>query len=448
VTTGRAIAPETAHGSADPVDSALSAARERYVRRRPRTRALHEQARAVLPGGNTRTVLYHGPFPLRVARAFDAVLEDVDDHRYVDLLGEFSAGLYGHSHPVILAAMTAALEGGLSPGMHTVHEIALAEAVCERFPSIERVRFTNSGTEANLMALSAARVFTGRGRVLVFNGGYHGGVLTFAGGGSPVNAPYDVVVAPYNDIAAARQLLREQQHDIGAVLVEPMLGANGCIPGDPDFLRALRDTTRETGALLIFDEVMTSRLGPGGLQQRLGIVPDLTTVGKYLGGGASFGAFGGRADVMALFDPGRPGALPHAGTFNNNVLSMAAGHAGLTQVFTPEVAERHTARGEALREQLTALFHRTRARLQVTGVGTLLTLHPVTGPIARPEDLAAADPRLKELLFLDLLEEGHYIAPRGYLALSLALTDDQLHGFVAAVERVLVTRAELFTTAG
>jgi glutamate-1-semialdehyde 2,1-aminomutase len=192
---------------------------------------------------------------------------------------------------------------------------------------------------------------------------------------------------------------------------------------------------------------MTSRTGSGGLQARLGIRPDVTTLGKYIGGGSSFGAFGGRADVMELFDPARPGALPHAGTFNNNVVSMAAGHAGLTRVYTPQTAERHTARGDSLREELAQTFRDAGAPFQVTGVGSLLAIHATTAPVHSPKDLGDADPRLLELLFLDLLELGYYIAPRGYMALSLALTPGQLAGFVRAVGEVLHTRAGLWTPA-
>ncbi len=418
----------------DQIDEALAAARRRFVERRPRTRELHTDAVGVLPGGNTRTVLFHRPFPIRVSRASGSRLEDVDGHEYVDLLGNFSAGLFGHSDPVIAEAVTGALSEGIRPGAHTPHEVALARAVCDRFPTIERVRFTNSGTEANLMALSAARAYTGRERVLAIRGGYHGGLLTFPYEASPVNAPYDVVLCPYNDAVQARALVEQHADSLAAVLVEPMLGAGGCIPGEPEFLHALRSATRDTGALLIFDEVMTSRIGRHGMQPRLDISADLTTLGKYIGGGFSFGAFGGRAEVMAIFDPSSPNALPHAGTFNNNRASMAAGHAGLTQVYPPDVAEQHTARGDALRDRLNDAFGRSSAPYQVTGLGTLMNIHATTAPIRDVEDLAGADERLRELLFLDLLDRGYYIAGRGYLALSLAVTDDQLHGFVAAVD--------------
>ena len=426
-------------------DEAVGQARARYAARRPATAAMHERARAVLPGGNTRSVLYHRPFPLRIARAWDAMLEDADGHQYVDLLGEYSAGLYGHSHPVVLGAMIGALREGVSRGAHTRYEVDLAEAICARFASVERVRFTNSGTEANLMALAAARAFTGRDKVLVFRGGYHGGLLSFAAGQSPVNAPYDVLLAEYNDAAGARALLLEHAGAVACVLVEPMLGSGGCIPGDEAFLSVLRETTGQAGALLIFDEVMTSRTGAGGLQGRLGITPDLTTLGKYIGGGSSFGAFGGRADIMDQFDPARRGALPHAGTFNNNVASMAAGYAGLTRVYTPDVAERHTTAGDDLRDGLATAFREAGAPFSVTGAGSIMAVHATAGPVRNRKDAGGRDGALNELLFLDLLERGYYIAPRGYLALSLAVSGSQLSGFRQAVVEFLHERKTLWT---
>ncbi len=222
-----------------------------------------------MPGGNTRTVLHHGPFPFRAVRGEGPWLWDAEGNRLLNLLGEYTAGLFGHSHPAIRAALEEALDGGWNYGAHNPYEIELAELVCARFPAIERVRFTNSGTEANLMAISAARCFTGRDKILVMDGAYHGGLLTFASGGSPVNAPYPVVFARFYDAATLGAVMSLHGQEIACALVEPMMGAGGCLPAEPAFLEAMRALTEAHGALLIFDEVMTSRMAGGGQQARL-----------------------------------------------------------------------------------------------------------------------------------------------------------------------------------
>jgi glutamate-1-semialdehyde 2,1-aminomutase len=423
------------------LDGDLAEARARYVAGRPGSLAAHQAACAVMPGGNTRTVLFHGPFPLRFATGAGAVVTDLDGHRYVNLLGEYTAGLFGHSHPVIRRAIDQALDGGVNLGGHNRFEAELARLVVQRFPAIERVRFTNSGTEANLLAVATARHVTGRRKVLVFRGGYHGGLLYFGGGGIPINAPYPFVIAPYNDAAETSRLIREHGDDLACVLTEAMMGSAGCIPADPAFLAMLRAETERVGALLILDEVMTSRFGPGGAHSLLGITPDLVTLGKWVGGGMSFGAFGGRAAIMDIYDPRQPGAMPHAGTFNNNVLSMSAGIAALTEVFPSEVAVQLHARGEHLRDRLNQLFAAHDAPLQMTGQGSLMNLHALRGPVRSVDDLAASDDRVKELIFLDLLEHGFYLARRGFVALSLALDEAQIEGFVAALDAILADRA-------
>ena len=220
----------------DNLNAALADARQNYIDKRPASLAEFDNATRFMPGGNTRTVLFYEPFPLRAARGEGAELIDVDGHRYINLLGEYTAGLFGHTHPVIRAALERALDGGVNLGAHNVHESQLAELVCARFPSMERVRFTNSGTEANLMAISSARVHTGREKVLVFDGGYHGGLLYFAHGGVPINAPFPYLLGEYNAIEATRTLIRSNADSLACVLVEPLLGAAGCIPGDAGFL--------------------------------------------------------------------------------------------------------------------------------------------------------------------------------------------------------------------
>ena len=331
------------------LEDALRDAEARYVEDNPKSRARHIEACEALPGGNTRSILFYPPYPLTIVRGEGARLWDLDGHAYTDLLGEYTAGLYGHSHPVIQAAVREALERGIVLGGPNPYEAELARLICARFPSCDLVRFCNSGTEANLNALCAARAITGRSHVLVFDGAYHGGPLTFAHGGSPMNLPFPWVIGAYNDLDTTLALIERHGRELAAIIVEPMMGAAGAIAGDPAFLQGLRDAADRHGIVLIFDEVMTSRLSPGGLQAKLGITPDMTTFGKYLGGGLSFGAFGGRADLMARFDPRHPDALPHSGTYNNNVLTMAAGVAGLSEVFTPEAALALNETAEALR---------------------------------------------------------------------------------------------------
>lgn len=419
----------------------LRTAEERFVAANPRSRALHEAARAVMPGGNTRSVLFYDPFPLSIAASAGARLRDADGHEYLDVLGEYSAGLFGHSDPVIREAVLAALDRGLSNGGPGADEAVLARLFVERFPAVERVRFCNSGTEANLFAVSLARAATGRGKVACFTGGYHGGVLLT--GGSPMTVPFDWVSCRYNDTAGTLAALEAARGDLAAVLVEPMQMNGGCIPAEPGFLAALRAHCSRTGALLIFDEVVTSRSGAGGMQGLTGILPDLASFGKYLGGGCSFGAFGGRADLMDRFDPARPDALPHAGTFNNNVLSMAAGVAALGRLFTPARAEALYAAGEGLRARLNGAAAARALPVRFTGCGSIMGAHFTARPVTCVEDLADEPKGLLKLLHLDLLADGIYAARRGLMTLSLPMTGADHALLAGAVERFLDRRAAL-----
>lgn len=424
-----------AHAQAEALARAVAEAESRLAAANPLSEAEFTRACAVMPGGNTRTSLFHGPFPLRFARGEGCRLTDLDGHERVDLLGEYTSGLAGHSPAPLRQAIAAALEGGLNLSGHTALETRLAEGLCARIPSFEKVRFTNSGTEANLMALAAAKAATGRARIVVFEGAYHGGVLAFGGGGLRVLAPHDWLVLPYDDIAAAEAAFAREGGQIAAVLVEPMLGAGGCRPASPEFLARLRALCGDAGAVLIFDEVQTSRLSPGGRQEVLRILPDMTTIGKYFGGGLAFGAFGGKAAIMDLFDPRRPDALMHAGTFNNNTLAMAAGLAALDLV-TPEALARLNARGEALQAALGDLFAQKGAGLAVSGLGSILTIHPTTPDAGR----AALQRRL---LHLDLLEAGFVIAPRGLIALSLPVGEAEIAAFLQALAGILDQRGAL-----
>jgi glutamate-1-semialdehyde 2,1-aminomutase len=421
-------------------DAIVSAARARYVAANGKSMSLFEAARDVMPGANTRSVLHYDPFPVTIVKGEGARIWDADGHVYSDFLGEYTAGLYGHDNAVIADAIRRALASGITLGGPNLVEAKLARLMCERFPAVERMRFCNSGTEANILCLSAARAYTGRTDILVADRSYHGGVLTFAGE-SPLNLPFPIHRMTYNDVDAAIDQIRRLGKRLAAVLVEPMIGAGGGIPATRDFLQALRHATRETGALLIFDEVMTSRLTAGGLHGKHGIRPDIVSFGKYLGGGLTFGAFGGRADIIDKFDPTKAGAWPHAGTFNNDILTMAAGFAGLSEVYTPQAADDFFARGNAFRQSLRDAVSHLGLPIQITGLGSMMVFHFSNERPTAPPDPTSAPTELFELIHLDMMERGQFYARRGMINLSLPMTDEDLHEFRSSFVDVLEQHA-------
>ena len=416
------------------LDEALADATSRFIEKNPRSMERHKAACDSLPGGNTRSILHYAPAPLAINMADGCMIEDLDGHRYVDFLGEYSAGLYGHTNERIRDAVTTALQFGTALGGPNNYEAKLAQAIVDRFPGIDLVRFCNSGSEANLMALSVARAVTGRNRIVAFRGAYHGGFLMLDGAHGQLNAPYPIDLADFNDVDSAAATIRAVGGDLAAVILEPMIGAGGSIPATPDFLNDVADEARAAGALLIFDEVVTSRLSAGGLQSVTGVTPDLTTLGKYLGGGLTFGAFGGKRDIMDRFDPSRDDCFYHAGTFNNNVLTMAAGYTGLSEIYTKRTAHALNAAGDDLRRRLNVCFKRVGLKAQMTGLGSIMTLHFTSDAITKPQDTAALDPRLKKLFHLNMLERGQYLSPRGMVTLSLPMGHPEYDGLVRAVE--------------
>jgi len=414
------------------IEAALADVTARYADANPRSAVRHQAAARHLPGGNTRTNMFYTPFPLTIVRGEGATLTDLDGHRYTDFLGEYTAGIFGHSDPKLRTAIVAALDEGINLGGPNRWEAELALLMCERFPSLDKVRFCNSGTEANLYAISTARAVTGRSHVLVFEGAYHGGVFAFAKP-TPLNAPFPFVLAPYNDSEATRALIRRHAGELAAVVIEPVVGSGGGIQADRDFLQMLRDETRRHGIALIFDEVMTSRLSPGGMQARLGILPDLTSFGKYLGGGLTFGAFGGAEEMMRRYDPSASDALVHSGTYNNNVLAMAAGVVGLRDILTPEAVDALNARGDRLRDGANQVFERHDVAMRMCGLGSINVVHFARTAPRRPTEVQNS-PDLQALFHLEMLGRGIYLARRGMSALSLPLTDRDVAACIEALD--------------
>ena len=431
--------------------SVLQDTETRYLSANPRSAKLNAEAQVHLPGGNTRTTVHYSPFPLYIAKGEGSRLIDVDGHAYIDFVNEYTAGVFGHSNPVIAEAITQTVGQGLNFGAPTEHEVKLSSELRKRFPAMELLRFCNSGTEANLLAMATARAVSGKDAIMIFNGAYHGSIFYFSHGPSPLNVPFPVITSTFNDPEKAASDIARHASRIAAVIVEPMQGGAGALPASATFITALREATEKHGLLLIFDEVMTSRVHFGGLQAHFGVKPDLVTLGKYIAGGLTIGAFGGRSDIMRRFDPSKPGAFPHGGTFNNNVVAMAAGYVALTRILTHEATDRMNALGDRLRAKLNGLASKHALPVVATGFGSIFGIHFHEGKLHNIDDLDRGEEGresevadLKKLYHLDMIESGIYISRRIMGNLSLETTEAETDRLVAAVDEFLASRKGLF----
>lgn len=425
-----------------------------YRRTTPGSLALHERAVKAMPGGTTRTTTYFDPYPLYIDRGEGCRVWDVDGTERIDMLGNYTAMILGHAHPKIVEAIRRQAARGTGFAAANPVEVELATLLCERVPSVEAVRFCNSGTEATMFAMRLARAFTGRPKIARMEGGYHGThdyaevsthpVVDEAGpSDAPLARPDSIgtpgwvleqtVVLPFNHADAAEAILRGHGSEVAAVILEPVIGAGGVIAATPDFLHRLRALTRELGMLLIFDEVISLRVAPGGAQQMYGVTPDLTTMGKIIGGGLPVAAFGGRGDIMEMLDPRRSGAIAQGGTYNGNPLGMAAGLAAMTEL-TPDVYDDLNRKGERVAELLREVFASHDVPVQVNSVGSLFALHFNDQPVIDYRGVAASDRARMHDFFLALLNHGVLVAPRGMGALSTPMGEPEIERFIDAVD--------------
>lgn len=425
----------------------------RYQARTPRSAALYDEAVRALPGGDTRTGTFFLPYPLFMSHGRGARMWDVDGHEYVDFIGNYTSIIHGHAHPRITSAIAEQAGRGTAFPFPGEPALRLAQEIERRIPAIERLRFCNSGTEAVMGAVRAARAYTGRAKVLKMEGGYHGSsdvaqvsaspgadappypMGRGQGPGIPDGVVGDVLVAPYNDAEAVTRLVRAHAAELAAVIVEPHLTAAGVIPAEAGFLQALRAVTAECGVLLIFDEIITLRLARGGAQALYGIVPDLTTLAKIIGGGLPVGAFGGRADIMQSFDPRGRGTIGHSGTFNGNAVTMAAGLASL-ELLTDAAIAHIDALGSAMRAGMQEALDAAGVAACVTGSGSLAHVHFRRAPVRSYRDTLPADHEATKLLHLALLDRGFACAPRGMFVTSTVMTAGDVEALVAAVRDV------------
>jgi len=417
----------------------MSAIEATYRARTKRSAALQAEAEKVFPGGVTRSVTWHSPYPTYMAEGCGCRVTDVDGNEYLDCVNNYGSMIHGHAHPGVVRAIAAQAAKGTDFGTPQELHLALARILMERVPSVERIRFANSGTEAVMYAVRAARAFTGRPLILKVEGSYHGGYDSVVVSVNPgASAPFPPVptagspgmlpetgihtlVVPFNDLPAAAAMVRKYRHDLAAVLVEAVM-VRGMIPAEREYLIGLREITRECNVLLLLDEVVTFRLARGGAQELFGVKPDLTTFGKVIGGGLPVGAFGGREDIMAGFDPRSKNPVHHSGTFAGNAPTMAGGLAVLEAYGPPEI-NRVNALGDRLRSRLRATIASAKVPAQVTGLGSLVGLHLTARPVRDYRGAASGDKDLMLSLHLALLNRGIFARAAGGFFLSTPMSE-------------------------
>ena len=421
-----------------------------YTRRTPLSHAIYARACKIQPAGVSYSNRYFQPYPFFVREAHGSRLIDVDGHEYTDYWCTHFAMILGHAHPVVLEAIKTQAENGWHFGVEHELEVSLAETIGKHLPNAEMIRYTSSGSEANLFAVRVARTFTGRDRIAKFEGCWHGAYDPLhvavrppfdkpSSGGITRGALADTITVPYNDLNGFLERTRHEK--LACVILEPVLGGGGMIPAERDFLKGLREYCDRTGALLIFDEIITGfRLGLGGAQGFYGVQPDVTVLGKIIGGGLPIGAVCGRREIMNRMDHTKYSGADyayHGGTFAGNALTLSAGLATISILEHAPVYEHVDRLGERARSKLKRIFNENKFPAQTTGIGSLLSIHTYAlQPIKDASILAKTDPELSRKLFNHLLVSGHLmlIPERQHGGISYAHTDSDIDNLASSVE--------------
>ena len=411
-----------------------------------------------MPGGDTRNSIYWDPFPIYITSGDGTTLTDADGNQRTDFVNNMTTLILGHRPPEVTSALTEQISKGLSFPAPSPSVVRWAELMCERVPSLDKVRFVNTGTEATLNAIRAARAFTGKQKLVKCEGAYHGNhdaiqisvvppldeagkadspesVAAFPG--ISETAVDDIFIMPFNDIVTAEKIIRKHADELAAVIVEPVNGQCGMVPAKPEFLEGLRRLTDDLGIVLIFDEVIAFRIAYGGAQDYYGVKPDLTCFGKVVGGGMPVGAFGGRDDIMSLWDPSDGGSVvQHAGTFNGNPMTAVAGVATLESL-TADKYEYLEHLGNMLRNKLRTLFAELEVPMSVTGVASLFALQFTPTEVIDYRTYATNNKEMLQTMFIGLLNEGFLMSNRCAGNVSTVHTEDDVDAFVLAVKNVL-----------
>jgi len=438
-----------------------------YTAKTARSRQAYETAKQFMPGGDTRTVAFYKPYPITVERAAGPCLYDLDGNRYLDFLNNYTSLVHGHAHPYITEKVQSALTRGTAYAAAIAEQAELAEILCNRVPGVESVRFCNSGTEATMFAIRAARAFTGKTAIIKMEGGYHGThdlveySITPAHGsrsgrepwqpipdcdGLSENVARDLYIAPFNDAEAVEEILLRKREEIAAILVEPVMGVAGVIPPKPGYLEQLRKLADQHQVLLIFDEVQTLRLDWGGAQNKYGVTPDLTAMAKIIGGGFPVGAFGGKKEIMDLFNPYRDHFLSQGGTFNGNRITMVAGKASM-ELLDRQAIQRLEELAADLQSRMRKVAEESGMPLSITRAGSMLAVHFTR---EAPCDYASTASPFKpwtKIMHLELLNHGVFTAPRGMWNLSTVMSEAEIAEAAHAFQQAVAHIAEWFHAA-
>jgi glutamate-1-semialdehyde 2,1-aminomutase len=415
-------------------------------------------AKHSLPGGDTRWATYYMPYPLYMDKGEGAHIVDIDGNTYIDMQNNYTSLVHGHKPREVMKALNNQLGKDIIYGAPSESQYKLGDLLTNRLPGLDKVRFTNSGTEATMMAMRAARAFTKKDVILKMDGGYHGShdftevnitpdlhaegqpQSRIEKRGVPKCVLDAVMVARYNDLDSVESILKDHSSRIAAIALEPVMNTAGIIPATPEFLHGLRDLADKYGVLLFFDEIVTFRLHEKGFQGKTDVIPDLTALGKMIGGGFAIGAFGGREEIMKVYDPSDPNGFHHSGTFNGHNLTMVAGLASV-QMLTQSAIDRIDMLGERLYSGIKSTAEKLGIYENTTRTGSLIYLHWTDKPISSAADVvrwkkSAAE--LPRLLHMELLNNGVFTANRGLINISTPMTENLIDKVVEAFERSLI----------
>lgn len=431
-----------------------------YRRFSPRSDEYAVRARQSFPGGDTRSSAHFEPYPLLIEKGEGCVLTDADGNQLIDFMNNFTSLVHGHAFAPVVEAVQKQIAMGSAYAAPSESQVELAELVINRIPSIEQIRFTSSGTEATQLAIRCARAATGRQKIMKMEGGYHGSYETAevslvprpdncgpleAPNSTPVDASFpdsvlkDTIICPFNQPALAENLIAQHGDQIAAVIVEPMLGSMGMVQATTEFLELLRKVTESRGIVLIFDEVISLRLNQGGLQSIHQVQPDLTCLGKIIGGGLPIGGIGGRRDLLQLFSPTQPKPVMHASTFSGNALSMAAGLAAM-QCYTQTDCDRINGLGVKLRAGFNEVFNAAAVRVHAGGYGSLCKIHFTDREVTDSRGTVTGireGGNIPALLHLTMLRHGVSSASRLMYCISTAMGETEIEKAIAALDETL-----------